>query len=304
MTTYKNLQSKKKEIFGINKLNPDGNIKNRIVIQGVQGAFHHIAARRYFNDDQMDILPAKTFEELIENASNKTKADLGLMAIENTIAGSIMNNYQLINQSELNIIGEVYLRIQQNLMVLPGVKLEDLREVYSHPVAIAQCREFFQKYPHIKLIESEDTALSALRLQNEQLQTTGAIASSLAAELYDLEIIGKSIETFKKNYTRFLVLDKNTNPKNNDFDKVSICFALAHEVGSLNHVTSALTLCKANLTKIQSAPLLDSEFEYLFFVDFLLDESKDFDIIFRMLQKHTRDLRVLGTYKKGEKYES
>jgi len=225
------------------------------------------------------------------------------MAIENTIAGSLLHNYQLLNQSNLNIVGEVFLRIQQNLMVFPDVKIEDLEEVYSHPVAIMQCRKFFKKYPHIKLIEAEDTALSAKRVADRKSKSVGAIASSLAAEMYGLEIIGNSIETFKKNYTHFLVLDREKKSFDIDAEKVSICFTLPHEVGSLHQVLAALALGKANLTKIQSAPLLDSEFEYLFFIDFLLQEQKDFESIINMIQKHTQDLRILGTYKKGEKYE-
>lgn len=304
MSNYKNLKSKKEKIIGISEVGNNTNTQPKIAIQGGPGAFHHIAARRFFKDESLEIIPADTFEKLVEKAEDNAITDCALMAIENTIAGSILNNYQLLNHSKLNIVGEVYLRIEQNLMVLPGVKIEDLKEVYSHPVAIAQCQKFFQKYPHIKLVESEDTALSAKRVKDGQLKNIGAIASSLAAEMYDLEIIGKSIETYKKNYTRFLVLDQKESPLSKDFDKVSICFTLPHEVGSLHQVLAALALCKTNLTKIQSAPLLDSEFEYLFFVDFLLEENKDFESIINVIQKHTLDLRILGTYKKGVKHEN
>ncbi len=302
MSIYKNLKSEEKKIVGISDVS--SKLKQpRIAIQGVSGAFHHIAARRFFKDQKLEIIPADTFDSLMIKAEDTSITDHALMAIENTIAGSILNNYQLLNHSKLHIVGEVYLRIQQNLMVLPGVKVEDLKEVYSHPVAIAQCQKFFQQYPHIKLIESEDTALSAKRVQDGQLKDTGAIASVLAAEMYGLDMIGESIETYKKNYTRFLVLDRVESPENNDFDKVSICFTLPHEVGSLHQVLAALALCKTNLTKIQSAPLLDSEFEYLFFVDFLLDENKDFESIINVIKKHTLELRILGTYQKGVKYE-
>lgn len=296
-----NLKSEEKKVVGISEVASE--TKQRIAIQGVPGAFHHIAAKRFFKEEDLEIIAADTFDELVIKAADKMQADRALMAIENTIAGSILNNYQLLNQSDLYIVGEVYLRIQQNLMVLPGVKIEDITEVYSHPVALYQCRKFFKQYPHIKLIDAEDTALSAKRLQDDQLRNTGAIASTLAAEMYDLDMIGESIETFKKNYTRFLVLDRVEGPVNTDFDKVSLCFTLPHEVGSLHQVLAALSLCKANLTKIQSAPLLDSEFEYLFFVDFLLDENKDFESILNVIKKHTKELRVLGTYKKGEKHE-
>jgi prephenate dehydratase len=303
MSNYKNLKLEREKIVGIVDHNSAPTTQPRIAIQGVSGAFHHIAARRFFKDQKLEIIPADTFDELMIKAEDNLITDYALMAIENTIAGSILNNYQLLNHSNLHIVGEVYLRIQQNLMVLPDVKIEDLTEVYSHPVAIAQCQKFFQQYPHVKLIESEDTALSAKRVRDGQLKNTGAIASTLAAEMYGLDMIGKSIETYKKNYTRFLVLDRVESPVNTTFDKVSLCFTLPHEVGSLHQVLAALALCKTNLTKIQSAPLLDSEFEYLFFVDFLLDENKDFESIINVIKKHTLELRILGTYQKGEKYE-
>ena len=302
MSIYKNLKSEEEKIVETSDVS--SKVKQpRIAIQGVSGAFHHIAARRFFKDQKLEIIPADTFDSLMVKAEDTSITDHALMAIENTIAGSILNNYQLLNHSKLHIVGEVYLRIQQNLMVLPGVKIEDLKEVYSHPVAIMQCQKFFQQYPHVKLIESEDTALSAKRVRDGQLKDTGAIASVLASEMYGLDMIGKSIETYKKNYTRFLVLDRTESPVNTEFDKVSICFTLPHEVGSLHQVLAALALCKTNLTKIQSAPLLDSEFEYLFFVDFLLDENKDFDSIINVIKKHTLELRILGTYQKGVKYE-
>lgn len=303
MSNYKNLKSKEEKIEEISDISLKRGRQPRIAIQGVSGAFHHIAARRFFKNQKLEIIPADTFDELMIKAEDTSITDHALMAIENTIAGSILNNYQLLNHSKLHIVGEVYLRIQQNLMVLPDVKIEDLTEVYSHPVAIMQCQKFFQQYPHVKLIESEDTALSAKRVRDGQLKNTGAIASSLAAEMYGLDMIGQSIETYKKNYTRFLVLDRTGNPVNTDFNKVSICFTLPHEVGQLHQVLAALALCKTNLTKIQSAPLLDSEFEYLFFVDFLLDENKDFDSIINVIKKHTLELRILGTYQKGDKHE-
>jgi len=302
MSTYKNLKSGEKEIVGTSDVE-DSETAQRIAIQGVQGAFHHVAAKRFFQNEDLEIVPADTFDELILKAENKAYSDNALMAIENTIAGSILNNYQLLNQSDLYIVGEVFLRIQQNLMVNPGVKIEDLTEVYSHPVAIMQCRKFFKQYPHIKLIEAEDTALSAKRVKDQDAKNTGAIASFLAAEMYSLDIIGESIETFKKNYTRFLVLDRVEGPQTQDFDKVSLCFSLPHQVGSLHQVLATLALCKANLTKIQSAPLLDSEFEYIFFVDFLLEKNSDFESIINVVKKHTKELRILGTYKKGLKHE-
>ena len=283
--------------------NPTNTLQKRIVIQGVPGAFHEIASRYFYKGESIKIVPADTFDELIDTTSDLEQADGALMAIENTISGSLLYNYQLLNKSDLNIVGEVSLRIRQNLMVLPGQKIEDLTEVYSHPVAIAQCRKFFKQYPHIKLIEAEDTALSAKRVWENQMKHAGAIASSLAASMYKLDIINHSIETYKSNFTRFLVLSTDES-KVNDFNKVSICFSLPHEAGSLSSVLTGLSLNNANLTKIQSVPLPDSGFEYLFFVDFLLEETKDFDSIINVLQKHTSQLRILGKYQQGEQYES
>ena len=282
---------------------PTNTLQKRIVIQGVPGAFHEIASRYFYKGENIKIVPSDTFDDLIETTSNVELADGALMAIENTISGSLLYNYQLLNQSDLHTVGEVSLRIRQNLMVLPGQKIEDITEVYSHPVAIAQCRKFFKQYPHIKLIEAEDTALSAKRVWDNQMKHAGAIASSLAASMYKLDIIGPSIETYKSNYTRFLVLSTDES-KVKDFNKVSICFSLPHQSGSLSNVMTGLSLNNANLTKIQSVPLPDSGFEYLFFVDFLLEETKDYDSILNVLKKHTSQLRILGKYKEGEQYES
>lgn len=282
---------------------PTNTLQKRIVIQGVPGAFHEIATRYFYKGETVKIVPAETFDELIKTTANIDEADGALMAIENTISGSLMYNYQLLNQSDLHIVGEVSLRIRQNLMVLPGHTIEDITEVYSHPVAIAQCRKFFKQYPHIKLIEAEDTALSAKRVWDNQMKHAGAIASSLAASMYKLDIIAPSIETYKSNYTRFLVLSTDES-KVKEFNKVSICFSLPHATGSLSNVLTGLSLNNANLTKIQSAPLPDSGFEYLFFVDFLLEKEKDFDSIMNVLEKHTSQLRILGKYQEGEQYES
>ena len=275
----------------------------RIVIQGIPGAFHEIATRHFFKNENLKIVSADTFEDLMEITADQELSDGALMAIENTISGSLLNNYQLLHQSNLQIVGEVFLRIQQNLMVLPGQKIEAVTEVYSHPVAIAQCRKFFKAFPHIKLVESEDTASSAKMVQDKKIMHAGAIASSLAAEIYGLEIIAEEIETYKKNHTRFLVLTNDKTYMAKEFDKVSLCFTLPHAVGSLRDVLAVLALNRANLTKIQSVPLLDSAFEYLFFVDFLLENQEEFGSIMNLIKKHTRHLRVLGAYKKGMQYE-
>ena len=273
----------------------------KVAIQGVPGAFHHVAAKRYFSGETVDIVSAKTFDKLLERVADRDQADCGLMAIENTIAGSLLNNYQILNASGLRVGGEVYLRIEQNLMVLPGVKIEELREVYSHPVAIHQCRKFFKKYPKIKLIDAEDTALSAKRVRKRGKRSVGAIAPGLSAEMYGLEIIAAGIETYKRNHTRFLVLERRDGTVQTTGNKVSLCFTLGHRVGSLAMILNAFALHNANLTKIQSVPLLDSHFEYFFFVDFLLEDDGDLEGIINVLRKHTRELRVLGRYVAGER---
>ncbi len=277
--------------------------KLRVAIQGVPGAFHDIAARQFFGTDRVELIPAHTFRQLVEQVENGT-ANTGLMAIENTIAGSIIGNYRLLTASKLRAVGEVYLRIRQNLMALPGQRIEDLREVHSHPIAIAQCDEFFAQQPHIRLVEMEDTALSAQRIAQQQLQGIGAIASHLAASMYGLEILGDSIETNKQNFTRFLVLERmaEVQPIHNA-DKVSLFFSLSHEVGSLHKVLAALSAHGANLTKIQSAPIEGRPWEYFFFVDFVTEESSNWQAAVEAIRPFTHSLEVLGAYRQGAFFE-
>ena len=278
---------------------------NRIVIQGVPGAFHEIAARHFYSEKGLMIKSANTFDELV-GLVEKGKVDGGIMAIENSIAGSLLYNYQLLSQSSLKIIGEIYLRIKHNLMVLPGVAFEDLKEVYSHPMAIAQCREYFKNYPKIKLISAEDTALSAKRVQDKKWKQAGAIASKLSAHLYGLEMLAEGIETNKKNYTRFLILDRGSEAVNSDspVDKVSICFTLKHEIGSLHRVLKELALHQTNLTKIESSPILGREWQYLFFIDFVFDAKVNPKKVIESIQPLTSQLKVLGQYPKGMHYEN
>ncbi len=276
----------------------------RIGIQGVAGAFHEIAARFFFHQDTLDIIPATTFDELVRNIEEGKSTDVGLMAIENTLAGSLMYNYKLMNESSLKITGEVYLRIRQNLMVLPGQTIEDLREVHSHPMAIAQSREFFLKYPEIRLVETEDTALSAKRIRKQYLKHVGAIASTLAGELYELDIIAPGIETNKKNYTRFLVLQQDATVKETEnADKVSLCFTVDHEVGSLYKVLGVLAAYNVNLTKIQSAPIIGRQWEYMFFVDFVVEGKVGYELAIDAIRPLTHELNVMGVYQRGEHYE-
>ena len=276
----------------------------KIAIQGVHGAFHEIAARYFHSKDNMEVVPADTFDVLIEKVESG-EADAAVMAIENTIAGSILRNYNLLNNTNLRIKGEVFLRIKQNLMALPGVKIEDIEEVHSHPIALQQVEDFFEKYPHIKLIEAHDTALVARDIQAQGLKNRGAIASELAAEIYGMNILAASIETYKKNFTRFLYISKEETKRQilPSFDKVSMVFNTSHTVGSLHRALEALSKNNCNLTKIQSAPIMDKPWEYMFFVDFTLGNYSDYPKAMVELLRVVGEVKVLGEYKSGEYHE-
>lgn len=276
--------------------------KLRVGIQGYSGAFHEIATRQFFPNHELEIVAAHTFEDLIEALQEGTTMDVGLMAIENTLAGSLMSNYRLLLNSEVTIVGEVFLRIEQNLLTLPGVKIEDLEEVHSHPVAIAQCRKFFQQYPHIQLVETVDTALSAREVKENNWHNTGAIASSLAADLYGLEVLAAGIETNKQNHTRFLVLRANDHAETTaTANKVSVSFTVDHTAGSLYKVLAVLSAYNVNLTKIQSAPIIGKPWEYLFFVDFVIEGDMRWEQAIEAIVPITRELHVLGAYPQGDK---
>ena len=248
-------------------------------------------------------MPAETFEELVGKVENKS-VEVGIMAIENTLGGSLMFNYNLLNDSNLSIVGEVYLRIKQNLMALPGQRIEDLVEVRSHPMAIAQSRAFFRQYPHIRLVEASDTALSAKEIRNGQLSGIGAIASTLAAEMYGLEVLGAGIETNKKNHTRFLILRPSDEVSERlEAEKVSLCFSTNHSVGSLYKVLGVLSAYGLNLTKIQSRPIVGSPWEYLMFVDFVVEGEVGWKQAMDAIKPLTGYLKILGAYPRGEHFE-
>lgn len=273
----------------------------RIAIQGGYGAFHEIAARQYFETDQIEIVPGRTFKDVFKTLKER-KSDFGIMAIENSVAGSILPNYTLIMESGKKIIGEIFLRIKQNLVVLPGQDLIEIREVYSHPMAILQCQVFFEKHPGIRLIESADTALSAKEIREKELIGIGAIASDLAAEKYNLEIIAAGIETNKVNYTRFLILSDNGNiEEDSGNNKVSLFFSLSHKIGSLSKILSILSYYEMNLTKIQSMPIIGKEWDYHFYVDMLFEEGGLYRQALDAIRPFTGQLGILGEYKKGRK---
>jgi prephenate dehydratase len=272
----------------------------RVVIQGGYGAFHEIAVKNYFRDEVIEIVPANTFKDLFKSLQ-MNHADFGIMAIENSSAGSILPNYGLLQNSNMKIIGEIYLRIKQNLVALPGQNIEDIKEVYSHPMAILQCQTFFENYPNIRLIESIDTALSAKEIQDKRLKGVGAIASKMAAQKYGLKILKESIETNKMNYTRFLILaDRKMDVGNIKVDKASIHFSLAHEIGSLAKILSTLSYYNMNLTKIQSMPIMNSEWEYQFYIDLTFNDYKLYRQSLEAIRPFTSHLGIMGEYQKGK----
>jgi prephenate dehydratase len=275
----------------------------KIAIQGEKGSFHEVAARQYFNYDEIEILACSTFDlELITLKNGEV--DFAVMAIENARSGSILYNYTLIRESGMKILGEHNLRIKQNLMALPNQKISDIKEIRTHPIAIAQCMTFLNQFPGITLIESDDTAGSARQISETKAKGVAAIAPSHAAEIYGLEIMASGIETYKQNYTRFLVVGSE-DKGNTRGNKVSICFSTGHKPGSLAKVLVKLAELDINLSKIQSVPRLNGEWEYMFYVDLELNKNTKSDIIRRVLDKYTSNLEILGVYFKGDMlYES
>lgn len=276
-----------------------GCMETKIAIQGIKGSFHHQVAQQYF--EQIDGLDeCMSFDDLVKSLINN-RSQKGVMALENSIAGSIIPNYALIDRNNLHIIGEHYLDIHMNLMVLKGQKIKDIKEVHSHPIALLQCAVFFSQYPHIKLVESGDTAETARRIQEQQLKGIGAVAAPIAADLYDLEILAAGIHTVQSNKTRFVIV-KTTNkewPKET-INKASIKFELDDTPGSLATVLNVMNNCKLNLTKIQSMPIIDRPFQYSFFVDVIFEKYKHYEKAKNILALMTTHFKVLGEYKRGE----
>jgi prephenate dehydratase len=273
----------------------------RIAIQGGFGAFHEIAAYGYFENEEIEIVPRNTFKDLFK-ALKQGKVDFGITAIENSIAGSILPNYNLLLESNLQIVGEVYLRVNQNLVAMPGQTIKDIREVYSHPMAILQCQRFFDDHPTIRLIDSADTALSAKEIADKKMMHAAAISSTSAAKKYNLEIIAEGIETHQKNYTRFLIL-KGKNGKDYDvtsINKASLTFALAHKIGGLSKVLSILSFYDINLAKVQSMPIIGKDWEYQFFIDVEIESYRHYYQAIEAIKPFTSGLQILGEYLKGK----
>ena len=268
----------------------------KIGIQGIKGSFHHLVAMDYYHKE-IEVMEHMSFHELARKLSAKETTE-AVMAIENSIAGSILPNYALINEYNLSVIGEHYTPVNMNLMALKGQKIEDIKKVFSHPMALLQCKEFFKKHPHIKLIEDTDTAEAARRIAQEKKMKVAAVASPAAAEMYGLEILAKEIHTIKSNATRFLVLGtERQKPNGEKLDKASLKFDLKSERGSLVSVLNILRDCYLDMTKIQSLPIIEEPWKYSFFVDVIFERFEDLEKAIDVLKLMTEELKVLGIYK-------
>ena len=275
----------------------------KIAIQGEKGSFHEVAARQYFRNENIEIVPCTTFD-LTLMAVKDDMADFAMIAIENARSGSILSNYTLIRESGMKILGEHNLRIVQNLMALPGQSVPAIREIRSHPIAFNQCMSYLSHLRGITLIETEDTAGSARYISENKLKGVAAISSAISAEMYGLEIIAPGIETYKKNYTRFLMVGEAEHARK-DGNKISISFCTGHKPGSLAAVLVRLAELDINLSKIQSVPRLNGDWEYMFYADLELNPEHDMDLIKDVLENYALELEVLGIYNKGDKlYES
>ncbi|MGC1204291.1 MAG: prephenate dehydratase [Flavobacteriaceae bacterium] len=272
---------------------------NTVAIQGVKGSFHHIVSQQFF-EKQVETIDCLTFDRVVD-ALITEECDAAIMALENSIAGSIIPNYALIDKYNLHMVGEHYLDIQHNLMALPNQSIADIKEVYSHPMALLQCKEFFRLYPHIKLIEDKDTAEVAERIQKHKLKEVAAIASIMAAEIFELEILAHSIQTIKHNETRFVIVKRtNSEVPEIDINKASIKFETDHKRGSLAAILNVMSDCKLNLTKIQSLPIVETPWKYSFFVDITFENYSDFKKAKSIIDIMGEGFKVLGEYKNAK----
>ncbi|HTN22120.1 MAG TPA: prephenate dehydratase [Pelobium sp.] len=271
--------------------------KKRVAIQGIKASFHEEAAFKFFGEE-IETVECNSFKQTFQKLASG-EADYVVMAIENSIAGSLLPNYTLLREYNFPVIGEVYLPIKLHLMALPGVKFEDIKTVTSHPIAIRQCGDFLDEFPQIKVVESSDTAACAKKISDEKLTDTAAIANNLAAKLYGLTVLERSIESNKKNYTRFLILtDKQVEIKNPN--KASLCFQVTNDAGSLVKVLNILAELDINMSKVQSMPVLGKRNEYNFYVDIEYNSSKNYDDAIRRIVKHTINFSIMGEYVKND----
>ncbi len=272
--------------------------KKRVAIQGIKASFHEEAAFKFFGPD-IETIECNSFKETFQKMK-AGEADYIVMAIENSIAGSLLPNYSLLKEYNYPVIGEVYLHIQLHLMGLPGIKFEDIKNVTSHPIAIRQCGEFLDDYPQLKVTESSDTAACAKRIKDEQLKDTAAIANSLAAEMYGLDILEKRIETNKKNYTRFLILADHEEEIKNP-NKASVSFQVKDEMGILSKILNVLVEHEINMSKIQSMPVIGKRNEFTFYIDLEWKSTGNYDAAIRKLLRLTSNFNIMGEYRKNDK---
>ena len=273
--------------------------KPRVAIQGIKASFHQEAAVKFFGED-IELVECTSFKQTFE-ALNRKEADYVVMAIENSIAGSLLPNYSLMMNYNFPVVGEVSLRIQLHLLAYPGVKFEDVKYAISHPIALRQCVDFMEEYPQIKVIESTDTAACAKRVHDEKLLDTVAIANTMAAELYELNPLEKRIESNKKNFTRFLILADKQNGAVANPNKASLCFQAGNEVGSLAKVLNIFAEHEVNLSKIQSMPVLGKPNEYNFYADVEWQQATQYDSAIKKVLKHAHNFNILGEYRKNDK---
>lgn len=271
----------------------------RIAIQGIKGSFHDIASHHYFEGEEIELICCGTFEQVFENLEKDDEV-VALVAIENTIAGSLLHNYELLRDASATIVGEHKLHIEHSIMCLPDDSWDDLQEVNSHPVALMQCRDFLSRHPELKVVEVEDTAGAAADISQRQMAHHAAICHKDAARIYGMKVLEEGIETNKHNYTRFLVLasqqqaDKLRDVKQTN--KASLVFSLPHEEGSLSAILSVLSFYKLNLTKIQSLPIIGKEWQYLFYVDLKFNDNTRFHQAVDAILPLTSELKILGEY--------
>jgi len=273
----------------------------KVTIQGIEGCFHDAAAREYFADDEIETVECDTFPEMFGRLSLDASL-IGIVAIENTIAGSLLQNHELLRQSSLRIIGEYKMRISHVLCALPGQTIDELSEVNSHPMALMQCEQYLRRHPNLKMVERFDTAGSAKEIAESRLMGHAAVCGEYAADLYGLEILERGIETNKRNFTRFLILADpllaaEIGPKEGNVDKASIVFTLPHTNGALSKVLTILSFYDMNLSKIQSMPIIGREWEYRFYVDLTFESVVRYHQAVDAIRPLLNDFRLLGEYK-------
>lgn len=270
----------------------------KVAIQGIKGCFHQHAAMDFYKDEEIEVVEKMNFPSLLDSVVDY-ESDCGVIAVENTVAGTILGNLNLIRQKDVKIVGEVFVRISQNLAVLPGTKIEDLTEVHSHYMAINQTRKFFNNYPNIRLVESPDTAYSIKKVKEDGLKNIGAIGGKVACDLYGLDIIASDIETNKKNYTRFFVVKRSIEAEVSHFNKASLSIILPDFRGSLSHILVIISFYGIDLTKIESLPIIGQPFNYMFYLDIKFDDEQKFKDMLSAIRPLLKEVNVLGTYLEG-----